>query len=351
MQKKDNWKQVMIWVAIILIVPTIWNSAFSKHNVTDVRNKIKNYLYQKYGEEFVVDRIGTRSSRGQAFYQARIYPKSILVTNKEWDEYYYASATVNKLSFGRLGGVGDSYSYVSRNIDMEQYLLPYVKEKFGQRVLLKVDVEHKVTGDGSWWAGYKSKRLKEMKKKVKKDPEHNRIELELDVYIFDRIEGKEEKKRRRKEIFEFVQYLKKEGLFEYLEMRVVIMDERVLAPSYDEYRQRIKNTYRTREEREGKEILLPPRKLRNKMSRYLQKEINIISKEDLLNSIQQIKKEDLNYKGIGKWNCHYQSIIYSEGILKEKYSSSLKKHPEVLRDYEDLEDVKLGPNLEYVYIN
>jgi hypothetical protein len=196
-KKIKAWWPSIALAILILLAPKMFSfvSSISSHNVEDVRTKMKSHLHQKYGEEFVVDRIGTRSSRGDVFYQARIYPKSIIGTNKEGDGYYYASATVDKLAFGRLDGVGDSYSYVSRNIDMENYLLPQVKKKFGERVLLKVDVEHKVTGDGSWWAGYKSKSLKEMRKKVRNDPEHNRIELDLDVYIFDRIENKEEKEK------------------------------------------------------------------------------------------------------------------------------------------------------------
>jgi hypothetical protein len=354
-QKIKAWWPSIALAILILLIPKIFGfvTSIGSHDIEDVRSKMKNYLHKKYGEEFMVDRIGTRSSRGQKFYQARIYPKSILGTNKEGDSYYYASATADKLPFGRLDGVGDSYSYVSRNIDMENYLLPQVKKKFGERVLLKVDVEHKVTGDGSWWAGYKSKSLKEMRKKVRNDPEHNRIELDLDVYIFDRIENKEEKEKRRKEIFEFVQYLKEEGLFEYLEMRIVFVDQRVLASSYDEFDQQIYSSDKVEKyiKEEDTTVEFPPKKLREEMSKELQREIDEMTEEELLLNMQKIRKDELTYEEIRKRNSHYQSIIYSEGILKEKYSTSLEKHPEVLRDYEEEDDVKLGPNLEYIYIN
>ncbi len=121
-----------------------------------VRSKIEKHLYEKYGEEFVVDRIGTRSSGGQEYYQARIYPKSIIGTNKEGDSYYYASSSIKIKPFGRLGGVGDSYSFINRNDDVENYLLPKAKELFGERIRLKVDVKHEVTGE--WTEEEKKKK-------------------------------------------------------------------------------------------------------------------------------------------------------------------------------------------------
>jgi hypothetical protein len=263
--------QILITAAVVFLVPTIAGylmSTFSKHNVEDVRAKIEDYLYKKYGEEFVVDRIGTRTSSGQKYYEARIYPKSIIGTNKAGDSYYYASASTDKLSFGRLGGVGDSYSYVNRNIDMEKHLMPKVKEVFGERVLLKVDVAHEVTTDGSWWAGYKSASLEEMNNKIKNDPQHNRMLLELYIYIFDRIDNETEKEERRKEIFEYVQYLKKEGLFRYLELTVKVIDEKILAPSYHEWRAKLYKVDKVKEVIEGRTVYLPPIEFKKKWQRY-----------------------------------------------------------------------------------
>ncbi|MFW6287343.1 MAG: hypothetical protein ACOC2J_01170, partial [bacterium] len=209
------------WILIFKIVagdfPVITNMLFPEEITTeDVREKIQNYLYDKYGEEFVVTRIGKRRSMDEVFYQARIYPKSIVGTNKQFDDYYYASSSVEITDSGKLGGVGDSYSYVVRNIDVEKYLLPETKNIFGNRVLLKVDVQHKVSGDGSWWAGYKSTSLEEMRNFIEDDPDRHRIMLDLDIYIFDRIDNDREKEERREDIFDFIQYLKNEGLFEYL---------------------------------------------------------------------------------------------------------------------------------------
>jgi len=326
------------------------NSDYSKENI---KQKIKEHLHEKYGEEFVATNIGQRKSRDDVFYQAKIYPKSIKGTHKWFDEYYYASASVDVADNGELGGVGDSYSYVVRNIDVEKYLLPRTREIFGKRVLLKVDVEHQITGDGSWWAGYKSKSLEEMREAVENDPEHNRIMLDLDVYIFNQIEGEQEKEKRRKDIFEFVQYLKEEGLFEYLEMRVVFVDERVLAPSYDKFEDKIKSSHKVEVEIEEEDttVELPPKELRKEMSEKLQEEVEEMSEKKLLDNMQKISKDELNHDGVGQWNGQYLSRIYSPKMIKERYTSTYEQDSNIIKHFREIDDVGLAPILDYIYVN
>ena len=349
-QKIKAWWPSIALAILILLIPKMFGFvvSISSHDIEDVRNKMKSYLYKKYGEEFVVDRIGTRSSRGQEFYQARIYPKSILGTPKEGDSYYYASATADKLPLGRLGGVGDSYSYVSRNIDMENYLLPQAKNEFGERVLLKVDVEHKVTGDGSWWAGYKSKSLKQMRNKVKNDPEHNRIELELDVYVFDRIESKKEKEERRKNIFQFVQYLKEEKLFSYSRIGVYFIDERVLADSYYKLKKELYHTKLVEKNVRGETVKLPPIEFREKISKQLQNEVKKLREEELVNNMNRIKKGRLTYEYLREYNGQYYCLIYSPRM--KKLRTNVQKN-DFLKKYNNIKDVLLKEYNKYIFLN
>ena len=129
-----------------------------------VSNQMKKYLYEKYGKEFEIDRIGLRSDNRGKFYQARIYPKSIIGTPQENDDYYYGNSSVRVNLLGIISkDTGDDYSFINRNDDVENYLLPKVKELFGEKVRVRVEVQHEKTGDGSWWAGYKSDSLKEMR--------------------------------------------------------------------------------------------------------------------------------------------------------------------------------------------
>ncbi len=202
-----------------------------------VRSKIEKHLYEKYGEEFVVDRIGTRSADGQKFYQARIYPKSIIGTNKEGDSYYYAKSSIDIKPFGRLGKVGDSYDIVQFNEGIEKYVEAKAKELFGNRIRIKSDSKYKKNVNGRFYWAFQHNFLRA--KEIVKNDDNYRIEISLYIYIFDRIETEEEKEKRREEIFQFIQYLKSEGLFEYLEMGVIFVDERVLAHSYNKYRREI----------------------------------------------------------------------------------------------------------------
>ncbi len=331
-------KKKVFKIFMLLFLPAIFFGCGIK--VEDVEARMKEALYNKYGEEFVVTNIGLREANGQKFYQARIYPKAIIGTEKEGDNYYYASASIDLKSPNKLSdGVGDSYSFIHRNDDVENYLKPKIKEIFGERTRIKVDVKHEVTGDGSWWGGYKSSSLKEMREAVKADPERERIVLELYVYIFDRIETDEELERRRVEVFEFVQYLKKEKLFEYLQMGVIFIDERVLASSYSEYRRKIDYLEKVEEIVKGKNIFLPPKEFRREMSEKLSEEVEEMNEEKEIENINKIKKSNLEYVNDSKYlrysNCgrfwiesykHLKEINVYGDYRKAKEEKTLKKH-------------------------
>ena len=186
---------------------------------------------------------------------------------------------------------------------------------------------------------------------MREHPDERRIELDLDVYVFNRIEDEQEKEERREDIFEFVQYLKGEGLFEYLEMRVVFVDERVLAPSYDDFERKVRRSDKVEVEIEEEDttVELPLEELREEMSEELQEEIGEMSEEELLETMRDIRKDELNYDDLSRWNSHYLTWIYSPKMIKERYTSSYDE--DTARDYNEINDIRIGPNLEYIYIN
>ncbi|AZO94384.1 hypothetical protein [Halocella sp. SP3-1] len=364
---KSKQKQVIIIAAVVLIAPVIIGLLVNlgSHDIEDVRIKMEEYLYERYGEEFVVDRIGTRNRRNKELYQARIYPKSIVGTNKEGDDFYYASATLEKFNFGKLGNPGDSYSYVMMNKTAEEYILPVAKKIFGNRVLMKVDSEIEIWGreevivkeyrkkdpnsDGvDAFIGYKERNFKKARQRVINAPDKNKLILKLFIYIFDRIETEEEKEARRREIFEFVQYLKEEGLYKYLELGVIFIDERVLAPGYGEYSLAVRFSDKEKVEIGGKKVYLPPLELRKEMSAKLQEEIDKMSEEELLERMGRIKKSRL--VDLTKYNSQYGTFIYSWGMLEENYPSSLSRRDKN-RDYSKLEHVRLGKGENYIYLS
>ncbi|MFW6410339.1 MAG: hypothetical protein ACOCZR_04780 [Halanaerobiales bacterium] len=316
----------------------------------EIKEKFKEELYDKYGEEFVVDRIGLRMSTGDKFYQARIYPESIIGTNKQYDDYYYGKASMD-IKDGKLSGVADTYREIQRNFEIEDKLKPKAKELFGERVLFKVRQRYEKKNSNDTFVSYLNPSLEEVLERIEEDPDKHRLMLDLDLYIFNRIENDEEKEQRREDIFEFVQYLKEEGLYDYLEMRVVFVDERVLADSYVEYEMKVRRAEKVVVEIEEDDTTmeLPPKDLRQEISEVLQDELEEMSGEELISNMEGIRKEDLSYEGIGKWNSQYQSLVYSEGILKERYGHG--SDYEGIKDYIEINDVEIYADLEYVYMN
>ncbi|MTI59481.1 MAG: hypothetical protein FH762_05740 [Firmicutes bacterium] len=61
-------KKLILLLLIPLLIFSLTACKMGSHNKEAVKAKIKDYLYQKYGEEFVVDRIGTRSDRSGSLY-------------------------------------------------------------------------------------------------------------------------------------------------------------------------------------------------------------------------------------------------------------------------------------------
>lgn len=350
---KRKWK--LYQLATLILLAVVLTSCGDK--TEQVREKISTYLYEKYGEEFVVDRIGKRSANNKKFYQARIYPKSIISTPRENDSYYYASSSVGIKSFGRLDEPGDSYSYIKANDDIENYLLPKAKELFGDMIRMKVDAELEFTGDGSWWAGYKAISLQQMRDMVADRPKKTRIVLNMYVYIFDRIDDKAEKEKRREEIFQYIQYLKKEELFKYLHLRISFIDEKVLTSSYKVYKKKLDNSDKSLQIINNERVHLPPLNLRQKITLLLEKELRNMQNKDKRLEINSIHKESLEIYGKNKYltylnqeNLHIYSVeylinVYKRGYREAKLNGTLKN-----AYYKKKEDLIFLKNYEYISV-
>ncbi|MGM0508648.1 MAG: hypothetical protein ACQERZ_05720, partial [Fusobacteriota bacterium] len=189
-------------------------------------------------------------------------------------------------------------------------------------------------------------------------PKKRRIELELYVYIFDRIDDDKEKEKRREDIFEFIQYLKKEKLFEYLEMGVIFIDERVLAPSYNEYSRKVEDSEKVMIKVGDKNIDMPPMELRKEMSSNLDNELRDMSDSKIIESMYNISKSNLSVFGtkrIKYFNIHYMDFTTSLGEAKLNNSDIYRKNDKVYLKkrygFNDMEYIELTGNERYFYIN
>lgn len=348
-------KEKLYHLAILILLALLLTSCGSKSE--RAKKIMEKHLLEKYGEEFVVRYVGRRSAGGDKFYEGEIFPKSIIGTPRENDKYYYASASVDVLFGGFLDReAGDSYSYIKRNDDVEEYLLPKAKELFGEMIRMKVDAQHKVTAHLDYkarpeellWIGKKTASFEQMRSEVEGDPEHERMILDIDIYIFDRIDDDEEEEKRKEEIFYFIQYLKKEGLFKYLRMYIEIVDERVLTPSYRQYRKSEDIVDQETILVEDSKVKIPNKKFRLEMSKVLSEELKNTSQEVLYKNMSNILKSELgldskiNRTDIEGGSLQYISEIQSKRslILYNDFNKLTLEEKKKL-NYENIEDIDL----------
>lgn len=179
------------------------------------------HLEKKYNKEFVIAYGGKRSIGISSWYEAEIYPKELVGTSREKDKYYWAKGFVEN------GKGGDTYGKVLLNESANNFYLPKLKELFGENILSVLDLK----------GGYiEEDYIKEMElrnKLYKERPDGNFNPLSGGIYIFGRVESDKDREWYRKQIYEFVQFMKETGTFEYVAMQIKILDERCLTNYFD----------------------------------------------------------------------------------------------------------------------
>ena len=314
-------KILKILIISLLLVTSV--TGCIKPSEDQVREKMEKALLKEYGEEFVVENIGLRDANGEKFYQASIYPKSIIGTPKENDNYYRAEAVVDLKRFYAENSVGDTYGEIKMNDEAEEFLLPKAKELFGEKVRLKSDIKYEVLQENDFYSQYFVSGFIDKRDKVLNNPKTQRLVLELKIFIFDKIDNKEEEETRKKQLFEFLQYLRKEKLDKYLSIDCDFMDDIVLAPSFEENRYILE---KTEDKKEKKEI-------ENK----LREEVKKLSEKEFLDNMNGILKSEFDYE-FGHLGSKFvasfsliRTLDYLKEILPDEYSKidtteKIKKH-------------------------
>ncbi|RGY67272.1 hypothetical protein DXA30_00495, partial [Fusobacterium ulcerans] len=64
------------------------------------------------------------------------------------------------------------------------------------------------------------------------DEERTALIIKGGIYIFGRVENDEDREWYRKQIYEFIQFMKETGTFEYVALWIVVADERVLSNEF-----------------------------------------------------------------------------------------------------------------------
>ncbi|MCI6032779.1 hypothetical protein, partial [Fusobacterium varium] len=206
----------------LFILITLLLISCGKVTEQQARQALDKHLKNKYGEEYEIGYMGRRAIRDKEFYQAEIYPKKYNGTEKEYDKYYKANGTVvlkNILSIEKIGFVGDTYGIVKINEAANEFYGKKLKELFGENVLPVFDILFNYDMQEPTM----EKIIEHSKKEGKS------ITIKGGIYIFGRVENDEDREWYRKQIYEFIQFMKETGTFEYVDLEILISDERVLS--------------------------------------------------------------------------------------------------------------------------
>ena len=268
------------------------------------------HLEKKYNKEFVIAYSGERSDGRSKWFEAEIYPKELVGTTREYDKYYWAKGFVED------GKGGDTYGGVLLNESANKFYLPKLKELFGKNVLPILNVE-----------GYYEKTdfQEEMARRrefYKKDPKGNFFPISGGIYIFGRVESDEDREWYRKQIYEFVQFMKQTGTFEYVDLDILVVDSRELISNPRKLLENLPKNLPVEEWRKQRRVLM---KVGNE-------EFNNMTQEELSEKINSINKSEYLkefYGGLLGIKVYSPKYIKSQGLDNRE-----------IREYNSITDVK-----------
>ena len=288
---------------------------------------IENHLKNKYKEEFIVEVLGKREKT----YEAIIYPKKYVGTSRENDSYYWGKGFAK----GRKGG--DTYGLVLLNESTNEFFLPKLKELFGENVLPVLDM------GPSYVKNNFKEEMEALKKAYKLYLTASFEPISGGIYIFGRVESDEDREWYRKQIYEFVQFMKQTGTFEYVSIQFKILDERCLTNYF----------------KENKEKLLKAKLVYNTSSDFIayrqqflekaEEEFNQMSEAEKKNRIDSYLKSDFIPENLVMNGENSYSALYYSGIVSPKFQEIEPRATGKKRYYNSINDIKLLNVMKNIY--
>ena len=314
-------------ILVILSIAISFISCGRKVTPEEAEEKIAQHMYERYGEEFEVGYAMidgyTKGDRDVTWYEARVTPIRYIGTPKYRDKYYKAVGTVmvkKKMFREEFGITRDTYSNVMLKESANEFYGKKLKELFGENYLSVLEV-----------TGSYSDKSKNFEGSVKLTKEKgDRLYISGGIYIFGRVENDEDREWYRKQIYEFIQFMKETGTFEYVRLSFYIIDERMLVEGAEKCFENIKYKSKTR-----RGITEEIDKILNPMT----KKYEILTKEE-----KERKLESFNKKNIDK---EIRGILLLAPIGSIKYiENNYFTNEEILKIfgrkklYDNLEDVQ-----------
>lgn len=317
-----TWKKI-IWFWIILTCTTLF-IIYAILN-RDPSKLLLNHLESRYDKEFVIVYDGERSDGIGSWYEAEIYPKELIGTIKENDTYYWAKG------FVEAGEVGDTYGQVLLKESANKFYLSKLEELFGKNVLPVIEIDDKFCKFTDF-----EKELEDLKKINAPMP------ISGGIYIFGRVESDEDREWYRKQIYEFVQFMKQTGTFEYVDLGVVIWDERVLCEEFRTNEDLRKAILVARNIMDDDKEFIKERKRLMKQTDESMKKLTKEEKDKILNSYikSDIYGENNDVDRIFTYNELLGTKIYSPKYIESQGLTHREK-----TNYEKVEDIKFWSEL------
>ena len=314
-------------VLVILSIAVLLISCGRKVTPEEAEEKIAQHMYERYGEEFEVGYAMidgyTKGDRDVTWYEARVTPIRYIGTPKYTDSYYRAVGTVmvkKKMFREEFGITRDTYSNVMLKESANEFYGKKLKELFGENYLSVLEV-----------TGSYSDKSKNFEGSVKLTKEKgDRLYISGGIYIFGRVENDEDREWYRKQIYEFIQFMKETGTFEYVAIAVNVLDDRILSKQFQE------------NEELKQELVTIGKKLDKNDHELFRKKRRELIKKLPLKLEQEVKMEEINKTEIRnsvKWS-YYNNLLslplYSEKYIKVNSLQDIRR----ISKFEKIEDVQ-----------
>ncbi|CAK7038385.1 hypothetical protein [Fusobacterium varium] len=312
---------------LLILITILFISCGRKVTSEEAEEKIAQHMYERYGEEFEVGYAMidgyTKGDRDVTWYEARVTPIRYIGTPKYRDKYYKAVGTVmvkKKMFREEFGITRDTYSNVMLKESANEFYGKKLKELFGENYLSVLEV-----------TGSYSDKSKNFEGSVKLTKEKgDKLYINGGIYIFGRVENDEDREWYRKQIYEFIQFMKETGTFEYVAIAVNVLDDRILSKQFQE------------NEELKQELVTIGKKLDKNDHELFRKKRRELIKKLPLKLEQEVKMEEINKTEIRnsmKWS-YYNNLLslplYSEKYIKVNSLQDIRR----ISKFEKIEDVQ-----------
>ena len=318
-------------ILVILSIAISFISCGRKVTSEEAEEKIAQHMYERYGEEFEVGYAMidgyTKGDRDVTWYEARVTPIRYIGTPKYRDKYYKAVGTVmvkKKMFREEFGITRDTYSNVMLKESANEFYGKKLKELFGENYLSVLEV-----------TGSYSDKSKNFEGSVKLTKEKgDRLYISGGIYIFGRVENDEDREWYRKQIYEFIQFMKETGTFEYVDLDIEIIDIRRLYDGFNNSDKIKKMLIDNRKSWENNEI--SAKDSDNKRKEILNT-LNVLTKNEIIDNISKINRSTINESPF-KWS-YYTVLLYSK-IYSPKYLLNSHLDKEKKKEYNKITDIE-----------